>query len=261
MDTTNIKYNEAYIVQEYSKGRTAKEIAVELGTYNTTIRRILLRNNVVLRGVSETLDHMKGIIPFKEDTEGANYFLGFIAADGNVASRSWKYFKHSIRLNTCLDPQILESYRKWAGITTKVQHKFHKIYNTPEYCVEFCSKPNWDYMNFIGITGNKSHSLKYKREITIDFIRGVFDGDGCVSSLNGRGARFQISTASKCFAEQLAEFLTEYNPTLTLNGSCYCVSIYRKNKIKNLFHALYDNATYLLERKRDKFGSLIGETL
>lgn len=48
-----MKYDEQFIIEKYVAGQNAKAIATELGTYNTTIRRILLRNNISLRGVSE----------------------------------------------------------------------------------------------------------------------------------------------------------------------------------------------------------------
>ena len=47
------KLDDNYIVEEYLKGRTQKDIASELNTYNTSIRRVLLRNKVTIRSNKE----------------------------------------------------------------------------------------------------------------------------------------------------------------------------------------------------------------
>lgn len=247
------KYDEQYVGTEYSKGRTTVSIAKELGTYNTTIRRILIRNGITPRGSAEVQDSLQGNNPFLENSEHANYFLGYIAADGNLADKNWKHFKYSIRLNTCTDPQILDSYKQWANIPTKTQHKKHKVYGTDEYCVEFCSKNCWEYLTKIGITSNKSLTLMYHRKITYDFIRGVLDGDGNIYVEKDTLIRFRLFTSSPVFAGQLYEFLKiDYTPTISKYNSIYTVSVCKQSECESLYHNLYDNATIFLQRKKDK---------
>ena len=80
------KYNAEYIIQEYKNGRTTKSIAKELGTYNTSIRRFLLRNNIVPRDQSEALKTVKDTV-FTCMSEEAQYWIGYIIADGTIGNK------------------------------------------------------------------------------------------------------------------------------------------------------------------------------
>ncbi len=48
-----------YILQGYAAGKNQKELADELGTYNTTIRRILLANGIIPIGKRERREVVK----------------------------------------------------------------------------------------------------------------------------------------------------------------------------------------------------------
>ncbi len=54
-----MKYNEQEIVEKYNNKVNTVILARELGTYNTTIRRILLRNNIKLRSSGEVQAKVK----------------------------------------------------------------------------------------------------------------------------------------------------------------------------------------------------------
>ena len=74
------------IIKLYESGVSAKDIATKYGTYNTSIRRVLLRNNIKLRDSSEAQASVK-TNPFAEweTKEAAAYWLGYLAADGCVS--------------------------------------------------------------------------------------------------------------------------------------------------------------------------------
>jgi hypothetical protein len=267
MNTTNIHYDESLIVKEYNEGKSQMRLAKELGTYNTTVRRILLRYGIKMRPQQEVKTVLKGN-PFLENSEFSNYFLGYLASDGNLVNRNKaKPNSYAITLNTNLDPQILEIYRKWLNIPNKLRKVWNKKYSVWEYSVGFSSKIVWEYLVSIGITAQKSNTLKFNIPLNRDIIRGVFDGDGCVSYSNktkGRlncGCKFSIATNSIQFALQVRESLLHFKPTITYNNGLYEINIYRKEENIKLYHYLYDNATCFLERKKIKFGCLIGETL
>lgn len=243
MDTTKIKYDEKYIVEQYNIGRNTNDLAQELGTYNTTIRRILLRNNIPLR----TINHDRGYInsnPFLG--EGADYWLGLIASDGNVST-----ITNKIRLNSNLDLDMLQAYCKFLGDPrVKVLVTWNQAFECKEYCVGFSHKETKEYLISIGITPRKSKTLEYLKPMTMDFIRGVLDGDGTVTP-KGHPKLF---TASKAFAYQLYEYLHIYEPTIRLYIGMWDVSIYKKDKVKQFYSDLYKNGGFYLERKKRKFG-------
>lgn len=73
--------NELEIVRLYvDEHKNTNEIAKIFNTYNTTIRRILLRNNVELRsyGVARRRVNLEDIKD-KEGTSDFDYFLGLLA--------------------------------------------------------------------------------------------------------------------------------------------------------------------------------------
>ena len=58
-----MKYDEQNIIDKYNEGVSPKQIGEMLGTYNTTIRRILIRNGIVPQNCSERRRVVKSI-PF-----------------------------------------------------------------------------------------------------------------------------------------------------------------------------------------------------
>lgn len=80
------KEKELEIIRLYiEEEKTQKEIADLYGTYNTSIRRVLLRNNITIRSNKE----LQGIIRLeditsKENTPEFYYFLGIMISDGCI---------------------------------------------------------------------------------------------------------------------------------------------------------------------------------
>lgn len=62
-----------YILQSYAAGKTQKQIADELNTYNTTIRRILLANGIIPKGVREQQEVVKTNIFSNLNCKETNY--------------------------------------------------------------------------------------------------------------------------------------------------------------------------------------------
>lgn len=56
------KEKELEIINLYKRGFTQKEIADKYGTFNTSIRRVLLRNNVFLKVMINNIDYVNTIL-------------------------------------------------------------------------------------------------------------------------------------------------------------------------------------------------------
>lgn len=141
-----MRYNEEYIVNEYTKGRHTNEIAKELGTYNTTIRRILLRNKVELRGIGLAQRLLKDN-PFMSN---ADYWLGLLATDGCNT-------KGAIILELQeQDRHILEDYQKFLGGQVNINTTNHKASGKILYRVSFRNSEVTTYLSSLGITPRKS---------------------------------------------------------------------------------------------------------
>src|SRR5690554_4363747 len=104
------KYNEKEIVLWYKKGLNTKEIADKLGTYNTTIRRILIRNQVELRSVLDMARRYSRTNIFEDNLSREEfYFLGLLITDGCISdNRITLGLKES-------DKTLLERFAKFMG--------------------------------------------------------------------------------------------------------------------------------------------------
>lgn len=246
MDTTKIKYDEDYIVAEYVKGKTQKQLADELGTYNTTIRRILLRKGIRVRPQSEVRRTLH-CNPFNGSYD-SDYYLGYIAADGCVHADS-----NRITLSSNNDPQMMYKFASFLGPVGV--SKYHNTkYDVIEYSVRVRDKEVRDYLVSLGLTPVKSLTLEYTGAWNMEFLRGVFDGDGCIHKTKKGLLRFSIATGSEKFAVQLYNYLLSYNPKLNKHKNGYLVVINRQDSIKRLYAKLYQNGSLFLERKKRKFG-------
>lgn len=270
MDTTNINYDEKDIVESYLRGETQLSIAERLGTYNTTIRRILIRNKVVFRTHDQSYNKIK-TNKFKDGSEYAEYFLGYLIADGCIGNTTKKgYFNYYINLSTMKDPEMLNIYKAWVGTPNKVRSYPHHKYGTMQYSVTYSHKETWEYLVSLGITPKKSLDINLTRPLSRHMLRGIFDGDGCVYLLNKKRTHkgkpaCSIATASKKLADNLFNFLSAFNPTLSVSkinrkNPLYSVNIFRFEYVKKFYAYLYDDATVFLERKKDKFRSTTWET-
>lgn len=247
-----MKYDEQFIIQEYETGKTTKDIAISLGTYNTTIRRILKRNNVKLRTNSEIQNIVK-TNPFLKP--GANYWLGWLASDGCLTNGAIV-----LELQE-RDNSILEEYIKFIGYPLNINTSYSKKFNKYLKRVAFRHAETYQYLINLGITPRKSNTLHVNMDIDFDFLRGVFEGDGNIIEINNRtGLSISIASNSNMFIEQLSIFLSNnfiehstYIRTDTIN----IIVIRKKASIMTLYNKLYPKDCTFLKRKYDKFGYII----
>ena len=81
------KEKENSIIQDYLNGKNTVQIAKKWNTYNTSIRRVLLRNNILIR--SNVIAHTNvPVCPFKDGDEYSEYFLGLLLTDGCISRRT-----------------------------------------------------------------------------------------------------------------------------------------------------------------------------
>lgn len=109
------------------------------------------------------------------------YVLGFFAADGSMLKN--KSGGHFIEFNIT-DRNVLCFIRTAVGSN-------HKITKRPSrnsewkniYRIQIGSKEWFSDLSYLGFTQRKSNTLQFPnvpKKYVCDFIRGYFDGDGCV---------------------------------------------------------------------------------
>lgn len=200
---------------------------------------------------------------FSEQTHNMAWILGFLASDGTVSSSD-----NTIKI--CLsmkDKEILEKIKAEIEIENKIVE-----YTTQDGfdCVDLhwtCAKHKC-ILNEYGITPRKTFTLKpptqLKSQYYIDYIRGYFDGDGSVNSIQGKALRWQICSATKEILEWIVEVLyKQYNiPKVNIlcdnkRKSPYYYFQYSTNATKQIYNILYTPNSLYLARKKSHFDELI----
>ncbi len=118
---------------------------------------------------------------FKKWSSEMAYVLGFFAADGSMLCNNRG--AHFIEF-TITDRVILEAIRNAVGSTHKITRRERNkgVWKT-QYRLQIGSKQWYADLLRLGFTQNKSNTLKFPKiakRYFGSFVRGYFDGDGCV---------------------------------------------------------------------------------
>lgn len=106
------------------------------------------------------------------------YAIGLLATDGCLA-------KDGLLIDlTSKDKEQLENFSKCTGVSFNIGSKLN---SAGDKClrIQFKNKIFYDFLLSVGLTPAKSKTigkLKIPKEYFFDFLRGVFDGDGCFYS-------------------------------------------------------------------------------
>lgn len=249
---------ESNMIKLYLDGKNTNEIAKIFGTYNTSVRRVLLRNNIELRSSSEAhrvvnLEDIKS----KENTPEFDYFIGLIATDGCITdNRVVLDFSEE-------NKELLDYWNEFLGNKCNITSYVHKKFNVPQYRISFRNEEICDYLKTFGIISNKTFDLTLSY-INWDVLRGIIDGDGCIATTNhGSTLKIIITSGCKKFLEQIQEFYKANNIISYLNESfrnknvTYDLYVYNTEDVLKIYNNLYSNAKYFLKRKKLKFGPLL----
>jgi len=256
---------EVKICSLYKEGLSSSQIANLLKIKESKIYYVLKLNEIQTRDASSPF-YKKNIVNdsfFKKiDEEEKAYFLGFLCADGYLLKR-----------DNCvkLELQLLDAHivKRFAELLFP-KERYLLIRNNSIRMTAF-SKELYENLENFGLHQRKSLTLKFPPENSIPdnlmnhFIRGVFDGDGCMYHTLKQGVRqkgyFQI-TGSKDFLNGVLDRLEGitgkrvkiYQPK---NNNAWEFRFVSPIDIKNIYEYLYDNATIFLERKKEKFSTFL----
>lgn len=148
------------------------------------------------------------------------YVLGLFAADGNMIKN--KRGAHFIALYSN-DRGLLVHVRNVIGSSHKIA-VHHKAGNrATAYQIQIGSKEWFNDLSLLGMTPNKSKSLQMPRvppRFIADFVRGYFDGDGCVyfARLKFTARKRPRNILNTLFTCGSADFLREPHTVLKLHG-------------------------------------------
>lgn len=241
------------IIDKYKKGENTVEIAKEYNTYNTSIRRVLLRNGIVPRN-SQKVQRLCKHNPFRRNDEYSEYFLGLLLTDGCITNKTKSTYVVNLSLSE-RDGYMVEKFRDWASPKAKVSKVLQPANNSYMYSINVANDSMVEWLRLRGNFYRKSYECKIYIPITWSILRGIFDGDGGFRTHNKRGLSFFICGKSEVFINQISYFLKKHglHPIVKNQHGLFYVSIYRQNEVMLLGKYLYKDAHIFLKRKYERW--------
>ena len=178
---------------------------------------------------------------FSTLTSQSAYYLGFIAADGHITNYQNKMNYLIINIVKS-DQEILDEFKKQLFYTGKIYTASKK--NGQDQCIlRICSNQiKLDINKYIN-TINKTYSLEWCKnipdELMIYFIRGYFDGDGCVHLNKQKGNYYATFVGTESFLKGIKSF---YNKSC--NNEVGSIKVY-KTYSHLVFGGKYVSKTFL----------------
>lgn len=216
----------------------------------------------------------------KIDTEEKAYWLGFLYADGCIT----RFYRNEKLKSMSLEVTLKESdeghlfkFNNDIDGNIPIQTRENRIGDkkyTSKRMVVNCTKMCRDLIDN-GCTPQKSLTLEYptdilSKDLESHFIRGYFDGDGCVHYsqsmvFHKERDKEYLQNHFSCSFVGTMKFLTSLSKVLNDNGiktskiyngntgSALEMRIYGKENIHKFYNYLYKNSSVRLKRKFEVF--------
>lgn len=202
------------------------------------------------------------------DTEEKAYWLGFISADGWISKNQisnagvvgielqYNDIQHLKKFNKSINGNY-KIIDRWRSCSLSLHDKLNHL-----CAIRIFSIYMYEALEKLGFSSNKSYDLLFPdipKHLYRHFIRGNFDGDGCLSVSNNK-LHVSFCTASSKFKDDIISILDSVG--VDIHDYSYVdddgVTIYRPEATKNsekikLLDYMYQNATIYLDRKYKKY--------
>ena len=247
----------AMIRSMYLTGHTAAEILPLLGgkiICENTIMKIVKDGGLAPRGTG-----YRNVILHEDffdvvDTEEKAYVVGFLMADGYVIEKHGKSPIWGITLQA-QDKYMLEKFNELVGSDNKI------VYSRGEYMLTITSRHMVDELAKYNIVPRKCKKISFPTEVIPchlrrHAIRGLFDGDGCISgqACTFYGNELMIADVRSILHEAIG---VKWNKLHTNKDSgVISFSFFSKRDVSSFYHYLYDDASIYLTRKKARFEKL-----
>lgn len=261
-------------------GHNGSQIARIVNIPRSSLFYFLEIENIVIK--NSNLDYNTNINFFDEiNSEIKAYLLGYLIADGCISVEPKKkngiIYSYNKRISFTVsedDNYVLQLFKEYINpeALIRIRHdpKGAKV-RKPSHMLRISSKYMIDVLiNKYEIKPRKTWDADFKfnfsnipKELHRHFIRGFFDGDGCIyRSKLAKTLNINFCFTSIYFMEQIMNMLKEnipgsvWNSSTTIGKTCTyykaCISLgYGKDKyLQNYF---YKDSNFYLRRKSTKF--------
>lgn len=179
------------LIKDYTDGYSLEQLSKKYHRKPSTLSSLLKELGINIINRQNRVRFNENVFDVI-DTEEKAYWLGFIFADGNISSQKdnkKKVYKFELTIGE-EDVEHLHKFNKF------MQHEKDNVKLKPvkyngtirnSYRWTVSNKHLWEILNSYGCTPNKSLTLKFPTSVLssntlkLAFIRGYFDGDGCIS--------------------------------------------------------------------------------
>jgi transposase-like protein len=256
-DSTQRKYGDKVkdykdvILQLYNEGSSTGEIARLIGCKQPSVWKLLKLEGIETR--DNTTYSVDDTFFSQINTQEKAYILGWMYSDGNVMPAG----KLRIQIQS-EDDYILQWIKeqvKYTGPLYDIPPRKGFEYRKNQTCLSINRKSMVDDLIKLGCVPNKSLTLQFPTfDIIPDylmphFIRGFFDGDGCIS------CKVASITCTDSFITDLNKYLINnvgieggnfHYRYKNKNTVCYKL---RRNDTLKFLHWIYKDSTIHLSRK------------
>ena len=253
---------EKEIIDKYNNGISINKLSKEYKLNWRKIEKILIQNNVEIRRQYKINENYFDEI----DTPNKAYILGLLYFDGsNTSNYENKRYCITITLKQD-DCKILEDIKNEIGYKAPI--KFRNYNNTPTATLDICNKHMVLKLHSFGVVPNKTLTLEFPdwldERLYPHFIRGIIDGDGCITQRT-RDVASQLSvtiTSTQNMCNNIADIVCDrcnINTHVYDVGHANCNSkiktfvVSGNLQCKEFLDYIYQDANLKLERKYQKY--------
>lgn len=243
-----------------------KNIAKEYNICADSVYNLFLKYGFELKSMSHAKQQYKINEHYfdKIDTPNKAYIIGLLYADGcNMTD------KHEIKISLQdNDKHILDSIKReleYEGQLRFIDYNSKNVNHKNQYALDITNKHISQTLDNLGIWKNKSLILRWPdwldKSLYSHFIRGYFDGDGCLYLKKNSKEATVSFVGTEMFLTKLSTIVKEILDVDLLVKSIGVVDesvireakIYRQNGIKSFLNWMYNDADLMLKRKYDKY--------
>lgn len=230
----------------YRSGYSFPYIKAELGISFNSIKHSLNRLGITTRGALRK--HFFNESAFDNlDNEQALYWLGFLYADGNINNNniriglSIKDKSHLVKFQSFLENETV-SITSYKGISSSItfysQHMGHRLAN-------------------LGLTArrgkfNKKTKQNIPKGLEHHFIRGIVDGDGCITKDNRIIILGRVDILTWIIDILHTNADAHKDIKIRDRGNVKEISWGGKLQFQKIINYIYQDATISLDRKRER---------
>lgn len=185
------------------------------------------------------------------DTEEKAYVLGFLYADGyiNLAARF---------LEIRLHPKDIDTLEKIRDCLSSNHPITNGVNNLGRDYIQYrvYDKPMLYRLAELGCMNKKSLILTFPfwlpAELKKHFIRGYYDGDGCIHIRKDNGYPIVSIVGTRAFVEGIQEIYSDISSYISKKGNVFIITFNCSNALLFL-DKIYSDSTIYMQRKYDKF--------